>query len=81
MLTTAMEVAMHGDHSHGAWGFVFPFLWFFLIFGAIWLLKRRGGCGRRWDSGESVLAERYARGEISEQEFRDRKAVLRDQAR
>ncbi|HEX2090061.1 MAG TPA: SHOCT domain-containing protein [Actinomycetota bacterium] len=29
-------------------------------------------------SGEAVLAERYAKGEISEEEYRQRKAVLRE---
>ncbi|MBA2273203.1 MAG: SHOCT domain-containing protein [Actinobacteria bacterium] len=28
-------------------------------------------------SGEAVLAERYARGEVTEEEYRDRLAVLR----
>ncbi|MDQ5814955.1 MAG: SHOCT domain-containing protein [Actinomycetota bacterium] len=77
MVTAAELMAMH-DHSHGAWGLLFPFVWFFLIFGAIYFLKRRGGWGgHRLDSGESVLAERFARGEITEQEFRERKEVLR----
>jgi hypothetical protein len=38
--------------------------------------------GRRWRahprrSGEAVLAERYARGEIDEQEYRERRTTLR----
>jgi putative membrane protein len=38
--------------------------------------------GRRWRhsprrSGESVLAERYARGEITESEYQERREVLR----
>ena len=76
MLTAAELMAFH-DHSHGGWHFLIPVLWFVLIFGAIYLLKRRGGWGHRFDTGESVLAERFARGEITEQEYRERKDVLR----
>jgi len=70
----------HHWHGHGGW---FP--WFPLVplfFGGLWVLlvalvlRRRGG----WASGpsaEGVLAERYARGEIDETEFRERRSVLR----
>lgn len=75
------ELAMHVHEHHAAWGWFVPFLWFFLIVGTIWLFKRKGGCGRHRSPGDSVLAERYARGEISEQEYRERKTVLREGAR
>ena len=78
----SMIVATH-DHwsGHaGGWWPVFPLLWGLLIFGFIFFLVRRGGCGRRGrhgSSGESVLGERYARGEIDEREYRERLEVLK----
>ena len=37
-----------------------------------------GGHERHGASAESVLAERYAKGEVDEEEFRQRRAVLRE---
>ena len=64
-------------HDHDGWFPLFPLLflalWVFLI---VLLARRwRGGPGR--PSAESVLAERYARGEIDEREYVERRAVLR----
>lgn len=76
-----MEVMAASHHS----GF-FPLLWIgllvliaVLVFGGRWFWWRRypadrGGGG----SGEAALAELYARGEIDEQEYRKRLAVLRE---
>jgi putative membrane protein len=79
-----ITLATHTEHWHDGhwWGIFIPFLWFFLIVGTIYFFSRRarrhGGCGgHRRDSGESVLAERYARGEINENEYRERQRVLR----
>lgn len=84
-LVTPAHIVAYG-HA-GGWWFLFPFLWFFLIFGAIWFFTRRArrfggtcwGAARGRNAGESVLAERFARGEISETEYRDRLGVLRNQ--
>jgi putative membrane protein len=68
--------------AHAGW-FLWPliplawFTFFFLIFVFLVRSRRR----RWWDgtrSGESVLAERFARGEIDEAEYRGRRAVLRE---
>lgn len=52
-----------------------PLVWIAVI-AIVWVLFRR-----RWhgggSSGESVLAERYARGDIDEAEYRHRRDVLR----
>ena len=75
-MTIAQMLANH-DHDH--W---FPFFPLFpLFFVGLWILVF-ATFGRRWrhhprQSGESVLAERYARGEIDEQEYRERRATLR----
>ncbi len=75
----SMVVATHehwAGHA-GPWWPIFPILWISLIFGFIYFLKR--GCARRYhrSAGESVLGERYARGEIDEREYRERLDVLR----
>jgi putative membrane protein len=48
-----------------------------LVIATIWLIASRRGWGNPRVSGESVLAERYARGEIDEPEYRARRDVLR----
>ncbi len=59
-----------------------PLFWFSVIFLLFFLVMRRRRhfwySGR---SGESVLAERFARGEIDETEFRSRRDVLREGGR
>ena len=62
--------------SGGPWFLLFPLLWIALFVGAFFLFRRRHG---RWQihSAEEVLAERYARGEISADDYRQRLAVLR----
>ncbi|HCT78300.1 MAG TPA: hypothetical protein DGT23_17330 [Micromonosporaceae bacterium] len=68
--------------SHGGW-FFFPLFWilgFFLIIGLLrglfWRRHRHHRYNYHSGSARSVLAERYARGEIDEQEYRQRLAVL-----
>ncbi|MCO5985199.1 SHOCT domain-containing protein [Actinoallomurus spadix] len=72
----------HGPWQHAdgpGWWPVIP-----LAFGLFWLLVIGGGGYLLWrrsakapTSAESVLAERYARGEIDEEDYRERLAVLR----
>ncbi|MEZ0448459.1 SHOCT domain-containing protein [Cellulomonas sp. ICMP 17802] len=67
----------------GPWFLLFPLFWFGLIalFFVLGGRRRRqyweGDGGRRGTSGaRAVLAERYARGEIDETEYRARLEVL-----
>lgn len=59
------------------------FLWIVLVWGVVaFFFWRR----RRWwrdpsTSGEAVLGERYARGEITEDEYRERLRVLKETRR
>ncbi len=74
----ALAAGWHGGHAWGG-GPLFGLLWLVvlagLVIGAIYLLRRRG----RTDQGaEAVLAARYARGDISDEEYRERLAVLRE---
>ena len=72
-----------------------PHHWWFLLFPLFWLLVfaclfrfvvwRRGGCWSRGDRpgperAQRILAERYARGEIGDEEYRTRLDRLRADA-
>ncbi len=64
-----------GHDAHTGWWPVFPIgfalFWLLVIGAAFYLWRRRPG------GAETVLAERYARGEIDEEEYRERLGVLR----
>ena len=64
-------LAMWSGHPWGAgpWFLVFPLLWLTLVAGVVFLVVSRR---ERWHrrSGEVTLGELYARGEITEQEYR-----------
>jgi putative membrane protein len=66
--------------ANAGWWPGFGLLWIVFFWGVIaFVFWRR----RRWwrgprASGEAVLGERYARGEITEDEYRQRLRVLRD---
>ena len=68
-----------GWNGPGPWWPIFPLFWL-LLFGGIALALFRGR--RSWGpphmrhSAEGLLAERYARGEISDEEYRERLSVL-----
>lgn len=88
MTTHALNVLLADPHGWGWWGgggpggwfWIFPLAW--LAFWAIlvgllaWYLI----AGRRrstLDEARRILAERYARGELTPQEYRDRLGQLR----
>ena len=79
------------DHDMGWWGYAgmgigMVLFWVLLIVGIVALVKFVAG-DRRLEqpptepSAERILAARFVRGEISETEYRDRMAVLREPAR
>ncbi len=57
------------------------FFWLALWGAAIAFWVTRGRRRQPWRSGESVLAERYARGEIDADEYSNRLRTLREQSR
>ena len=71
----------YGHHGpDGPWFPFFPLVP--ILFIGLWFVLLRTFGRRRWahagrHSGESVLAERFARGEIDEAEYRQRRAALR----
>jgi len=83
MLTSI--IATHGYHGWGdgpgPWILVFPLFWLtLLVLAAVWF-RRRGPHWRQPSTGRSVLDERYARGEISADEYRERLEVLKEDKR
>jgi putative membrane protein len=79
-LTTLL--ANHGhDWDHGWWP-LWPLLWLGVIVTVVWLFKRRSWTSARPQSGtdraRDILAERFARGEISSDEYRARLEQLRE---
>jgi putative membrane protein len=77
------------DHNMGWWGYAgmgigMVLFWALLILGIVALIRLSTGDHNRPvsppSSPEQVLADRFARGEISEAEYRDRLAILRDHA-
>jgi len=70
------EMLMHwSGWGGGPWFLIFPLFWIVVLFTAFWLFRRRGPW-HRTSSADDVLAERYARGEITAEEYRQRLGVL-----
>ena len=65
-----------GWDGGGPWFLLFPILWIGLAVTAFLVWRGRSD-QRRTGSAEEILAERYARGEISADELRQRRDVLR----
>jgi putative membrane protein len=82
VITTATEVLAHGaDWGPGPWWPIFPLFWV-LLWGVVIFAVFRFRRGARWHHGhsaEDVLAERYARGEITADEYRERLSLLKEQ--
>jgi putative membrane protein len=79
-LSMAAELADHGGWGPGPWWPVFPLIWVafwgVLIF-AVFRFRGRGWRQGR-SSAEDVLADRYARGDITVEEYRERLHVLEE---
>jgi putative membrane protein len=79
-----MQTLLHattalGDNRDGWWP-LWPLLWLAVIVAVVWFLSRKwreprsGGL----DRAKEILAERYAQGELSSEEYRQRLAELSD---
>jgi putative membrane protein len=69
-----------GNWDHGGfWWFPFALLWLVLLGVAVWLVVRalRPPRGSGSERASEILAERYARGEVSGAEYRERLDELR----
>jgi putative membrane protein len=72
------------DHGMSGWGYGFMafnslIFWALLVGGGVLLYRflRREERGRREETAERTLAERYARGEIDDEEYHRRLNTLR----
>ena len=74
-------LATHADEWGHGWWVLWPLLWIAVIVTAVWLFRRRSWHSGRQLSGaeraRDILAERYARGEIGSDEYRERLEQLR----
>jgi putative membrane protein len=82
MNVTLMTVlASHTDGWDHSWWPIWPLLWIGLIVAIVVLFKRRHWSAARphvgTDRAKEILAERYARGEITSDEYRERLEQLR----
>ncbi|HSJ73269.1 MAG TPA: SHOCT domain-containing protein [Miltoncostaeaceae bacterium] len=73
----SMAAAADGDHA-GGWWIPFVLLWAAVIAAVTWLVIRavRNRGKKGMDRARDILAERYARGEISGEEYRERRDEL-----
>jgi putative membrane protein len=81
-----MSTLLASDWHHHGWFWLWPlvpllwFLVFFVFVRFVFWRGRRGpwGYGRPGPDPQMVLAERYARGEITLDEYRERRSHLAD---
>jgi putative membrane protein len=70
-------LASTADWHHHGWLWIWPLMWLLFLSLLAVLVFRRGGRGR-WPTApaapdpRAILAERYARGEIDHDEYRER---------
>jgi putative membrane protein len=69
-------VASAGDEHWWVVAPLFWALWLVVIGTAVWLVTRRRPRWRGDDRAKAILAERFARGDISAEEFRERLDLL-----
>lgn len=86
-LTTLAQVVADTDgwgHMDGwgggwmwLWGTLMMFSWVAIIAAAIWFFTNRNTAGTRSPRAREILEERYASGELSTEEYRERLDNLR----
>ena len=77
MLTTILGAAVLANRGDGWWPLWLLF-WLVIVAAVAWFFWRRWGRprGGGLDRAREVLAERYARGELTSDEYRERLAQL-----
>jgi putative membrane protein len=81
MLTSLLATHNGWGDGPGPWFLVFPLFWLTVLVLAVVWFRRRGAPWRQPSTGRYVLDERYARGEISADEYRERLEVLKEDKR
>ena len=73
-----LPLLARGDDWGGPWWPLWPLLWAALIGTVVWLVvRRRDRRSDPFDGARALLAERYARGELGAEEYRERLDELR----
>jgi putative membrane protein len=80
MILTALSTSLMA-FAAGGW-ILFPLFWLLLIVGIVLLVRDRGG-RPRWrgggrETGIDVLERRFAEGELSLEQYRERRSVLEE---
>ena len=80
-MNTLMTIAAHdpGHYGPGPWWPIFPIFWLVVFIAVVVFfgtMRRRRWHDHGSSTGRSRLAERFASGEIDEDEYRSRLAVL-----
>jgi putative membrane protein len=83
-MTDLLANAWHDD-GPGWWIVFFPLFWLFVIGVVVFVLRGTGRWGPRGphvprESAIEVLDRRFAQGELSLEEYRERRAVLSEQS-
>jgi putative membrane protein len=81
MFTTLLAHTEGWREGPGPWALIpltFVLLWLTVVAVAVVRFRRDGGPPWARAAGRSVLDDRYARGEITVDEYRERRAVLRE---
>lgn len=86
LLTPFWALAHYGDDFYGHYmdmgfgffggGFFMLLFWVLVIFGVLYLLKKLVKSEEKGDRFMEILKERYAKGEISKEEFEEKKKEL-----
>ena len=78
----AIPIANWDGDGPGWWIVLVPLFWFLVIFGLIYLFRGRGPRGpwasRGSETGIQVLERRFAEGELSLEQYRERRSVLEE---
>lgn len=76
--TWTLTFASRSDGWDHAWWPLWLFFWLVVLGAIAWLVvSRRRDAGPGGDRASEILAERYARGEISAEEYRERLEELK----
>lgn len=80
LLSFATTLATDWHDDGPGWWFVFPLFWLLLIGTvAYFVLRGRRGPHEHRESAIDVLDRRYAQGELSLEEYRERRQVLSEE--
>lgn len=63
-------------HLMESWAWIWMLIWVAALLGTVWLLVRSPGRETPLEDAHAILRARFARGEISQQEFEQARDVL-----